>query len=129
MALKELVRESATSSIAGLAEYSFWHPLIRDVAYGQIPRAARSAKHRAVAGWIERTSGDRLGDRAEFLAHHYVSALSLAGTTGLTPSDDLIEATGRALSLAETAGPTLIPRLQRCLEAFEKREACREPWK
>ena len=100
MALKELVRESGTSSIAGLAEYSFWHPLIRDVAYGQIPRAARSAKHRAVAAWIERTSGDRLGDRAEFLAHHYESALSLARSTGMTASDDLIEATGRALSLA-----------------------------
>ena len=34
-------------------EYSFRHLLVRDVAYGQIPRAARAAKHRAAAAWIE----------------------------------------------------------------------------
>jgi class 3 adenylate cyclase/tetratricopeptide (TPR) repeat protein len=100
MARKELVREAGTSTLQGMGEFSFWHPLIRDVAYGQIPRSARGAKHRAFAAWIERSSGDRLGDRAEVLAHHYETALTLARSTGEAVTDDLIDATGRALTLA-----------------------------
>jgi tetratricopeptide (TPR) repeat protein len=33
--------------------------LVRDVAYGQIPRAVRGRRHRAAADWIERIAGDR----------------------------------------------------------------------
>ena len=39
---------------------SFWHALIRDVAYGQIPRSARAAKHEAAADWLEEMAGERL---------------------------------------------------------------------
>src|SRR6185436_20559024 len=39
LARKELVRPARTSSMEGESEYSFWHLLVRDVAYGQIPRA------------------------------------------------------------------------------------------
>jgi class 3 adenylate cyclase/tetratricopeptide (TPR) repeat protein len=79
---KELVRRDRRSSVEGQAEYAFWHALIRDVAYGQIPRAQRAAKHRAAAGWIEGIGGDRVMDYAEFLAHHYGQALDLARSAG-----------------------------------------------
>ena len=46
LARKELVRPARTSSMDGEAEYGFWHVLVRDVCYGQIPRAARAARHR-----------------------------------------------------------------------------------
>ena len=36
---KELVRPTRTSSMEGEAEYGFWHALVRDVCYAQIPRA------------------------------------------------------------------------------------------
>jgi class 3 adenylate cyclase len=100
MARKELVRASPASASGEAYEYSFWHPLIRDVAYGQIPRSARGAKHVAVAQWIERSSGDRLADRAEVLAHHYGIAVELAEATGSPVSQELIDATGRALTMA-----------------------------
>lgn len=100
LARNELVRKAGSSTLEGMFEYSFWHPLIRDVAYGQIPRSARSAKHRAFATWIERSSGDRLADRAEVLAHHYETALDLARASGDPVTLDLIEATGRSLTLA-----------------------------
>jgi hypothetical protein len=29
-------------------EYSFWHVLVRDAAYGQIPRGERARRHRGV---------------------------------------------------------------------------------
>jgi hypothetical protein len=98
---KELVRPSRSSSFRGQVEYSFWHVLVRDVAYGQIPRAARGAKHRAAAEWIERASGDRVADQAELLAHHYGQTLDLARVLGLAAeADELVDVTGRALVMA-----------------------------
>jgi class 3 adenylate cyclase/tetratricopeptide (TPR) repeat protein len=74
---KEFVRREQRSTVEGETEYAFRHVLARDVAYGQIPRSARAEKHRLVAEWIE-SLGDRTEDRAEMLAHHYLSALEFA---------------------------------------------------
>jgi class 3 adenylate cyclase/tetratricopeptide (TPR) repeat protein len=82
LARKELVRPARSSSMAGEAEYSFWHLLVRDVAYSQIPRSERARRHRAAAAWIERKGEDRVEDLAEVLAHHYVEALELADAAG-----------------------------------------------
>jgi class 3 adenylate cyclase/tetratricopeptide (TPR) repeat protein len=97
---RELVRPSRTSSVEGEAEYSFWHLLVRDVAYGQIARAERAEKHRGAAAWIEQMAGERVGDHAELLAHHYGQALELAGAAGLNDLDELQETTGRFLVMA-----------------------------
>jgi len=82
LARKELLRPARRPSIEGETEYAFWHLLIRDVAYGQIPRAARAAKHRAAAAWIERIAGERVAENAEVLAYHYEEALELARAAG-----------------------------------------------
>ncbi|MHB8612306.1 MAG: adenylate/guanylate cyclase domain-containing protein [Candidatus Dormibacteraceae bacterium] len=79
---KELVRPARSSSLAGQTEYSFWHILIRDVAYSQIPRADRIDKHRRAAAWIESAAGERIEDLAEVLAHHYTAARDLAVAAG-----------------------------------------------
>jgi class 3 adenylate cyclase len=94
LARKELVRPVRTSSMAGELEYAFWHLLVRDVAYSQIPRAERVRRHRAAAGWIEEKAGERVEDLAEVLAHHYLQAL------------ELVEALGDADQAAELAAPT-----------------------
>jgi len=77
LARAELIRPARQSTMAGETEYSFWHLLVRDVAYGQIPRIARAAKHEAAAEWIERQAPERLDDLAEVLAHHYLHARQL----------------------------------------------------
>jgi class 3 adenylate cyclase len=82
LARKELVRPARTSSMEGESEYSFWHMLVRDVAYGQIPRAERARRHRSAAAWIERKAGGRVEDLAEVLAYHYLQALELAEAAG-----------------------------------------------
>ena len=82
LARKELVRPARTSSMEGEAEYGFWHLLVRDVCYAQIPRAARAARHRAAAAWLERKAGERAEDLADVLAYHYLSALELVGAAG-----------------------------------------------
>ncbi len=40
-------------------EYVFLHALVRDVAYGQIPRGRRAEKHRLAAEWIASLATDR----------------------------------------------------------------------
>jgi class 3 adenylate cyclase/tetratricopeptide (TPR) repeat protein len=79
---KELVRPSRASSVKDQAEYSFWHILIRDVAYGQIPRVTRARKHAAVAQWVQGIAGERVAGLAEIIAHHYRQALELSRAAG-----------------------------------------------
>jgi class 3 adenylate cyclase/tetratricopeptide (TPR) repeat protein len=81
------VRRARRSSVGAETEYGFLHLLVRDVAYGQIPRGARADKHRAAADWIGSLGGERLEDRAELLAHHYLSALELARAAGQETAD------------------------------------------
>ena len=78
---KELVRPSRQTSIEGETEYGFWHVLVRDVAYGQIPRAERAIRHLQAADWIEERAGERVEDLAEVLAYHTGTALDLARAT------------------------------------------------
>jgi class 3 adenylate cyclase/tetratricopeptide (TPR) repeat protein len=77
---KELVRRQRRSTVEGETEYAFHHGLVREVSYGAIPRAERAEKHRLAGLWIE--SLGRADDHAEMLAHHYATALELAGAAG-----------------------------------------------
>ena len=79
---REFTRPARASSVADQTEHAFWHALVRDVTYRQIPRAARAAKHVAAAEWIERIAGERVGDHAAFIASHYGEALALARAAG-----------------------------------------------
>jgi tetratricopeptide (TPR) repeat protein len=97
LALKELVRPGRTSSMEGESEYAFWHLLVRDVAYSQIPRAERARRHRAAAAWIEHKAGERVEDLAEVLAHHYLQALELAEAVGDTAQAKELAAPARRL--------------------------------
>jgi len=99
LARKEFVRREQRSAIADETQYAFGHIVVRDVAYGQIPRASRAEKHRLVAEWIESLASDRSDDRAEMLANHYLSALELASAAGMQ-TDDLSEHARSALTEA-----------------------------
>lgn len=93
----------------GQEEWSFTHALVNDVAYGQIPRGDRGRTHLSVTRWVERVSGERMGEVAELLAHHYGRVFEL------TPSavDDsvrekafeaLMAAGGRVIGFFQTRG-------------------------
>jgi class 3 adenylate cyclase len=81
---RELVRRERRSSVAGESEYAFRHVLLRDVAYGSIPRAARVERHRLAAEWIEALG--RPDDHADLLTHHYLAAIELARAAGIDAS-------------------------------------------
>ncbi len=104
---KELVRPARTSSMAGESEYGFWHLLVRDVCYAQIPRAARAARHQAAAAWLERKAGERVEDLADVLAHHYVTALELARASG--QAEDTAELETKTLRSLALAGERALP--------------------
>jgi class 3 adenylate cyclase/tetratricopeptide (TPR) repeat protein len=84
---REFVRRERRSAVEGARQYVFLHALVRDAAYGQIPRAARSAKHRATADWIRGLPSDRAEDRAETLVHHLEAAISYGEAAGVDVSD------------------------------------------
>ncbi len=85
---QEFVRRERRSAVEGARQYVFLHALVRDAAYGQIPRAVRSDKHRRAAEWIAALPADRAEDRAEMLAHHLESAIGYGEAAG-APVDDL----------------------------------------
>ena len=66
---------SSDSALEGEEAFAFWHALIRDVAYEQMPRSIRAVKHAALARWIEAIAGPRPGDLAQILAHHFMTAV------------------------------------------------------
>lgn len=98
----DVVRQRRASSVAHQGEYGFLHILVRDVAYRQIPRRDRVAKHRAAAEWIEALARDRPTSHAELIAHHYGQALELAVALGLDA--DAQELTPRVRTFLALAG-------------------------
>jgi DNA-binding SARP family transcriptional activator len=94
----DLVRRERDSSIAGDTQYAFAHVLLRDVAYGQLPRADRADRHRHAADWIESLGPSQ--DRVEMLAHHCLSALEFGRASG----QDVTELVTRARLALRDAG-------------------------
>jgi class 3 adenylate cyclase/tetratricopeptide (TPR) repeat protein len=88
---REYLRRSRTSTFAAQDEHSFVHALIRDVAYEQIPRADRPARHQAAAEWLVGAVGDNPGEHAAAIASHYDQARNVAAA-GSRPDDTDAEA-------------------------------------
>jgi class 3 adenylate cyclase/tetratricopeptide (TPR) repeat protein len=113
LARKEFVRRERRSSVASEDEYAFRHVLVRDVAYGQIPRGGRAERHERAAAWIDALG--RPEDHAEMLAHHYLEALDLRRAARQSEPSALVErarlaardAGDRALSLGSLAAARL----------------------
>ena len=75
--LLELLRRVRDSSVPGGVAYVFPHELVREVAYSQLPRAVRAAKHLRAAAWLEGLPSHR----ADLLALHYELAAGASGDT------------------------------------------------
>jgi len=97
---KEFIHREQRSAVAGATQHAFVHALVRDTAYGQLPRANRAARHLAAADWIESLPADRAEDRAETLAHHYLTAIELLQAAG----EDTTALGARAVGALQEAG-------------------------
>ena len=122
---RELARLIRPSSMQGEAEYAFWHALVRDVAYGELTRADRMARHRSAAAWISAKRGTSPGADAEIIVAHLERALELAGALGSTEEIPAIRTDLRAAlsAAADHAMRTEVPRaighLRRALELLD----------
>ena len=99
---KGMVRRERRSAVGGESQYAFRHVLVRDVAYGQIPRATRAEKHVRAAGWIEALG--RTEDHAELVAYHLWEAFELGLDVGNRLGEALAAAARRAIALQAYAG-------------------------
>ncbi len=96
---RELVVERPTSALAGEREFAFAHALIREVAYGTIPKAVRSERHHRLARWLHRTAAAHGEEGLDVLAHHREQAWRYAVDAGV-PAGDLARAAVDALRSA-----------------------------
>src|SRR5829696_5822480 len=100
---KDILALGAESQLTGERELAFKHVLIRDVAYGMLPKVVRARKHFEVGAIIEERAGDRTDEVVSLLAEHYGRAAALGREGGL-PMDELDGMQRRAMLFLEQAG-------------------------
>jgi class 3 adenylate cyclase/tetratricopeptide (TPR) repeat protein len=100
---KDILAPALDNPFAGERELAFKHVLIRDVAYGMLPKAVRSRKHFEVGAFLEQRAGDRTDEMVPLLAEHYGRAAALGRESGVAPPE-LESMRGRALRFLDEAG-------------------------
>jgi class 3 adenylate cyclase len=93
---KEFVRRERRTAAGGETDYAFQHVLLRDVAYGQVPRRRRAELHRRAGDWLG--SLGRPSEHAELLAYHSMQALALGRAAGEGDDQALVDRARRSLS-------------------------------
>ncbi len=94
---KELIRPHRAESEQDDA-FRFAHLLIRDAAYGAIPKAVRADLHEHLADWFESKGGERTGDFEELLGYHTEQAHR--SLLELGPRTARVEALGKRAATA-----------------------------
>lgn len=80
--------------------FRFRHLLIRDAAYGSIPKQVRSELHERFAHWVESTAGERADEYLEIIGHH----LEQAAKHALTNDDRTRRLRAEAYDRLQAAG-------------------------
>jgi class 3 adenylate cyclase len=70
---RDLIRRDPVSRLGDHPQFAFKHQLIREVAYGTLPRARRRERHEAIALFLEEAVAEA-GDVAPALAQHWREA-------------------------------------------------------
>ena len=100
---KDLLAAGAEGLLADERELAFKHVLIRDVAYGMLPKAVRCRRHFEVGRFLEERAGDRSHEVVALLAEHYGRAAALGAEAGID-LEELEHITARAVRALEDAG-------------------------
>jgi class 3 adenylate cyclase/tetratricopeptide (TPR) repeat protein len=70
---KDLIRPDEAGFVRE-PTFRFRHILIRDAAYGGMPKETRAALHETFAAWLARTAGERVTEYEEILGYHLEEA-------------------------------------------------------
>jgi class 3 adenylate cyclase/tetratricopeptide (TPR) repeat protein len=95
---KELIRPEA-ALLPGEEAYRFRHLLIRDAAYGALPKELRSELHERLAAWLE-GHAESAFELDEILGYHLEQAFRLRSELGSTGDEER--------ALAQRAGAKLV---------------------
>jgi predicted ATPase/class 3 adenylate cyclase len=128
---RELIRPER-SDLGGEEAFGFHHILIQEAAYRSASKAARAEMHERFGSWVERTTGERLGEYEEIVAHHLERAARYRQDLGLrdertrrlssTAADRLATAGRRAFARGDvTASANLLDRALGLLPAPDTR--------
>jgi class 3 adenylate cyclase/tetratricopeptide (TPR) repeat protein len=98
---RDFVAHLRASSVANDEEYSFKHILMRDVAYGQVPKGRRAQLHLGFSEWVKDlpSSADEF---VEIVAWHLEQACLLSREVARSPIEPPVREA--ASMLAEAAG-------------------------
>src|SRR5205823_4420905 len=75
---RDFVLHSDVSTVEGEDEYAFKHILMRDVAYGQVPKGRRAELHVRFSDWVEILPGSAVDEFVEIVAWHLEQACRLS---------------------------------------------------
>jgi class 3 adenylate cyclase/tetratricopeptide (TPR) repeat protein len=121
---KDIIVPDSGGRLADEREFSFKHVLIRDVAYGMLPKSVRCQKHFEIGSFIEQRAGDRTDEVVALLAEHYGRAAALGEEVGLG-HEQIEPIHGKALHFLEAAGDAA-SLLYSNPEAFAHYQAARD---
>jgi class 3 adenylate cyclase/tetratricopeptide (TPR) repeat protein len=96
---RDFVAHKAVSTVAGEEEYAFKHILMRDVAYGQVPKGRRAQLHLRFSDWVTVVRG-KADEVIEIVAWHLEQACGLSREVARSPIEPPIEQAARALAKA-----------------------------
>lgn len=105
--IRKDVLEPQSSEIAGEDSFRFEQTLMRDAAYGALPKQHRADLHEKVADWLIQRAGDRVREYEDVLGHHWEQAVLLRRSLGIEDE--------RTRQLAGKAGEVLAGSGRRAL--------------
>ena len=98
---RDLLLEADERTVGTGRVFRFKHVLIRDVAYGTLPKGERSRLHDRYGRWLEESYGERSSEIEDIVAFHAEQAYLLARELGLAGAAPLGH---RAFALLRDAG-------------------------
>ena len=104
---RDLLVEADERTVGEGTVFRFKHALIREIAYGSLPKSERSRLHDRYGRWLESSLADRRAEIVDVVAHHADQAFALAHELGLPDAGAL---GGRAVGLLLEARRTAADR-------------------
>ena len=96
---RDFVAHQTVSTVAGEDEYTFKHILMRDVAYGQVPKGRRAQLHLRFSDWVTVVRG-KGEEFVEIVAWHLEQACGLSREVARSPIEPPIRQAAEALAEA-----------------------------
>jgi tetratricopeptide (TPR) repeat protein len=96
---RDFVMHQPSSTVADDDEYAFKHILMRDVAYGQVPKGRRAELHLRFSDWVN-VLGSSAEELVEIVAWHLEQACRLSREVARSPIDPPVREAAAALANA-----------------------------